>query len=246
MATFSNTSDSRIDMIYDLLTKSVNTEILKETIMGYTIALLSDLSPLKKSNINVDIGDLLMEIDDKSIDNYGEIFVSANLTKINLIDYIERLKPDVKYKIKSYNFKTNTIQISEIAFPILNNFGIKKIYIGFDKLDYINLNGLIITPLTINAVKSYTKLAHSLKKYNAYTQQFTPRLVVANVSTNSPFNIIENISQGDVINTINNIKVHTLDDLKKIIVQECKYITICTTNHKIDTICLNTYEKLNV
>ena len=120
-----------------------------------------------------------------------------------------------------------------------NNFGIKKLYIGFDKLDYVDFYGLIITPLTINAIESNTDLAYSLHKYNKYSQKFIPRLVIANILPNSSFNIFENISQGDVICKINDIKVHTLDDLKKIINCTDKYITVCTTNNKIDTICIN-------
>ena len=219
----------------DVLDKDKDDKIIS----GLTITKMSKISPLK--NIGIDLFDLIMEIDNKLINNFGELTININKLisiKMNLINYIERLIPNNEYQIKFFSISKQKIINSTIFFPNENNINIKKILPAFDKLEYINIAGLILTPLTVNALEIHNKVSTRLKKYLYYNDIFDPIVFVANIEPSSPFRLSENINIGDIIDKINGLKILTLNDVNNIIsnIANIKYITIETKNNKIDTI----------
>jgi S1-C subfamily serine protease len=245
LAKFSNTSESRI-----LLLNELNINKSQKIISGQTISILSKFSPLKI--IGGDVYDLLMEINNKTINNFGEInlkdstnqIISPNQiipTRIDLSDYVERLIPGPEYQIKFFSFNQKKIIDTKIIFPFENNIGVNKILPAFDKFNFLNIGGLILTPLTINIIEKNTKISIRLRKYSSYTERFTPKVLVANILPTSPFRLSENIVIGDIITKINSIEVFTLDDITKILenMPNNEYIIIETKNYKIDTISKN-------
>ena len=232
LAKFSNTSEFRINQLNE-----INIEKHNKIISGQTVSKMSKMSPLKTIDINP--FDLIIEIDNKVISNYGEITtISGNGIKMNFTDYIERLIPGIEYQIKFFSIKERKIISAKIIFPTENNIGVKKILPAFDQLNYINVGGLILTPLTINAMETNNKIALRLRKYSSYVERFCPKVFVANIDPSSSFRLSENINAGDVINKINGKEILTLDDVLEIIDKTTnnKYITIETKNNKIDTI----------
>jgi hypothetical protein len=213
---------------------------------------MSNLSPLK--NIGAELFDIIIEIDNKIISNFGEITISQNTSneqenngsntvtnKIDLTDYIEKLIPSYSYQIKFFSVKNKTIIETNIIFPTENNIGVKKLLPRFDEFSSFNLAGLILTPLTINAIESRNKISLRLRKYGYYTERFEPKIFVANIEPNSPFVIGENINVGDIITKINGNKIYTINDIK----EELKntnngYVTIETKNDKFDVIDIQT------
>jgi S1-C subfamily serine protease len=232
LAKFSNTSDNRIEMINEL-------NQMNNIKSGLTIALMSDRSPLKK--IGIDIGDLLIEFDLKPINNFGEIQLANKTLTLRLYEYIERLSPGEQYMIKYYSFKQNNIISDKIIFPLNDEMGINKIIPMFNKLNYIVLGGLILTPLTLNIIQYPSNISIKLRKYASYIERFTPRVIVANITPSSPFKLSENIQSGDVITNINDQNVNTLDQIIELLYNlksENKYLTIKTMNNKLDTISI--------
>ena len=266
LAKFSNTSEFRINQLNEM-----NTEKDKKIENGYTISLMSKLSPLKK--IGIELFDLLISINQKKISNFGEItlqnvsnnsesnnsesnnsepnknIISSILmseeinlnklmpTKIDLVDYIEKLIPNQEYEITFFSVKTKKIINSTIIFPMKLDIGVKKILPAFDNFDTLKIGGLILTPLTINAIEKQNKTAMRLRKYAYYTERFEPKILVANIEPNSPFRLSENIMVGDIITKVNGQNVYELNDIKKIIEkQNEKYLMIETKNNKIDVI----------
>lgn len=223
LATFSNTSDSRIIMI--------NEQSNSNIISGYTVSFISKYSPLV--NIDVNVGDLIIEFNNISINNFGELNLKL-AAKYDLIDYIDRLNTEKNYNIKFYSFKQNKIIETQLSFQNKNLIGIKKIIPVIDKLDYININGLIITQLTENLIEKYSKIRKTLSS----SDFLIPKLFVANILPNSEFILSENINQGDIIVKINDIEVFTIDDIKDILEKQNKYLTFTTKKHSIDTIKL--------
>ena len=229
---FSNTSEHRINMINNCLEES----IIKS---GYTISKISKYSPL----IDIDImaGDLIIEFDNILINNFGELNIKL-ASKYDLTDYVDRLQPETEYNIKFYSCNKNKIISSKIKFPNKNLLGIQKIIPIFDKLEYIDIGGLILTPLTQNVIINKFK---SLKKYLYNNEIITPRILVANILPNSQFKLSENIYQGDIISKINSIEVYTIDDIKNILKNlNKKYLTIETNKNIIDTINIESITKI--
>jgi serine protease Do len=222
LANFSNTSEHRINMI--------NKNLKDKTIIsGYTISFISKYSPL--NTIKVEPGDLIIEFNDILLNNFGELNLKL-AAKYELTDYIERLNTDKNYNIKFYSFSQNKIIDTQLKFKNENLMGIKKLIPILDKLDYININGLILSQLTINLIRKYTKIKKNLN----YVDYFTPKLIVANILPDSDFILNENIKQGDIITKINNINVFTINDVKELLKQNNDYLTFETKKYKLDTI----------
>jgi len=225
LTVFSNTSDHRINMI--------NTNLKEQLIKsGYTISLISKYSPL--IDINIMVGDLIIEFDNLLLNNFGELNIGL-ASKYDLTDYVDRLQTEQNYNIKFYSFAQNKIIDQQIKFPNKNLIGIKKIIPIFDKLDYINFGGLILTPLTQNIINKFKHL----NIYLHYNEIINPKIVVANILPDSQFKLSENIFQGDIISKINSIEIFTIDDVKQIlnsIHTDNKYFTVETKNNKIDSI----------
>jgi S1-C subfamily serine protease len=248
LAKFSNTSTYRIKQLNEL-----NTDKSNPIVSGFTISNMSKSSPLK--NIGIELFDIIIEIDNKMISNFGEITIGQDqkidqtqimASKMDLIDYVEKLIPSYSYQIKFFSIKNKKIINTSIIFPIENNIGVKKIIPKFDQFASFNLAGLILTPLTINAIESQNKISLRLRKYAYYTERFEPKVFVANIEPHSPFVISENINTGDIIIKINGTKIYTIDDIKEILKNiSDEYITIETKNDKIDIIDIQTLNEYN-
>ena len=227
LADFSNTSTDRILQInkIDINIKS-----------GITVNYLSNSSPLNK--INIGVGDVIINFDNYNIDNYGNINLNKDInnifSKMNLNYYFDRLTYDRFYKIIYYSSKKNKIIKDKIIFEDSNKYGIIKLFPLFDKLNYLYLGGLILSPLTINTV--YSKIG---KFINNKIDIFKNYVIVVNITPESPFNITENIVIGDIICSINNTKIEYISEIIKYIESTTdEYITILTHNNNIDTISL--------
>jgi S1-C subfamily serine protease len=233
---FSNTSEHRINMI----NKNLKEQSIIES--GYTVSLISKYSPL--INIDIMIGDLIIEFDNILINNFGELNIKL-ASKYDLTDYVDRLQPEKNYNIKFYSLKNNRIINAQIKFQNKNLIGIKKLIPIFDKLEYLDIGGLILTQLTQNVIINQFK---HLKKYLYYNEIIIPRILVANILPNSQFKLSENINQGDIIVKINFIEVFTIDDVKQILknlIQNEKYLTFETNKNLIDTISIETLKSLD-
>ncbi len=240
LAKFSNTSTDRIQMIMNNLNMTPNeTNMLS----GLTITIMSEHSPLK--NIGADVGDLIISFDNQDVSSYGILSNPNNPTSsitYDLLDYIERLTPAEPYNIKFYNFKTNNIIQTTIIFNDTDMMGIKKIIPQFDKLQYVKIGGLTISPLTINLMEKTSKLSLRLKKTSSLIERFEPKLMIVNIEPTSPFRLTENFTQGDNIVKINNKTVKSFNDilmfLKNLSLTD-KYLTIETKSNKIESININ-------
>jgi len=204
---------------------------------GYTLSLISKYSPL--NTINVEVGDLIIEFNNISINNFGELNIKL-ASKYELTDYINRLQTEKDYQIKFYSFKSNTIVDTVIRFNNSNQLGIKRIIPIIDKLEFIKIGGLILTPLTQNIISLHMK---QLKKYLKYDKILKAKVVVANILPDSVFRLSENINRGDIITKINGIDVSTIDDINKLLKEQKpddKFITLETDDKLIDTISIET------
>jgi len=230
LANFSNTSTCRINMINKRSGLNIDT--------GYTVIELSNNSPLKK--INFDVGDLILEFNNKKINNFGEL--QTDSFRCDLMDYVTKLIPNNFYNIKFYSFRENKIIDVKLIFDVNNLYGIKKLIPAIDKLDYLKLGGLILTPLTLNILEKKSTTSSKLRKLLLSINTFEPKIIIANILPDSPFNLSENFSNGDIIKSINNIIINTIDQLKNFLLNLSineHFLTIETINKKIDTISID-------
>ena len=233
MAKFSNTSDSRIEYINKL---SPNKKISS----GLTVSRVVNTSPLVQ--IGIEVGDLIFNFDNKNISNICELEIKKNY-KMVITDYIERLSPGIEYDISYFSLKNKQIFSKKIVFSDNNKNIIHKLIPVFDKLDYLTIGGIILSPITINLLESY-KISYKIRKYVHGIEKFKPKIVIVNIMPDSPFNISENLLIGDVIDTINDQKITTFDSLLNVLKNfNSEYLTISTLSGKLDTLSMANIRK---
>jgi hypothetical protein len=79
--------------------------------------------------------------------------------------------------------------------------------------------------------------------YNKIKFKKSPKVIISNILSGSTIKKNSVISEGDILYSINNIKIHSLNDIIKIIKdtvnKDSKYIILKNQNN--DTVCLNIF-----
>lgn len=247
---------SKID---NFILKYYNLQDLKR---GYLINKINENCCLYKAGIRQ--YDILLEIDDLEIDNYGEIKVSWNIEKINLNYLLYRYKLGDKIKIK-YLSKINN-DTSEIETELIleyPKFQIEKYYLNFKNLiiDYEVISGLVICNLSLNHISKSQifpssiepKRINELLSYSKHEKRFEKKIFLVNILPGSYTNSHNDIESGLFLEKINDIKVSNLNELRCVILNLKKYnenfikLTFC--NSKIIILDFNNlkqeHEKLS-
>jgi len=236
LVSYNNSSKDKIDQIKDILNMS-------EQITGVTINNISDYSPLK--TINLKNNDVILSFNNIPVDNYGYLRMKKNdlyvYSILHLKYYIHRLLINKEYNITFFSFETNSIVNTKIIFKDENILGIQRLIPQYDKLNYLNLGGLILIDLNNNTLE--LNIGSIIMKKNKISE-FIKYVVVVNKTSDSIFNITENINIGDIITNINDQKINCLNDIELYINNTShKYLTIQTLSKTIDTINTNTTKK---
>jgi len=189
----------------------------------------------------IDTGDIILEINDNKVDNYGEIKVSWSSEKINLENYLKRFNigDEIKIKfwlskqkkIKEINYKLNYI------FPI--NFGLPIL----EKIDYIVFGGLVLMNFSLNHINTYKNYYLDIFMSNNIKFKKNCKVIISNILSGSTIKKNDVINEGNVLYSINNIRIYCLKDvinvIKNTVNKDSKYLIL--KNEKNDTICLNIF-----
>jgi serine protease Do len=176
-------------------------------------------------------GDMIYEINGYRVDQYGEMTVPWSEDKVSLIDYVARLSvgEDVQLVIyRSGNKKKFSIKFSQMELP-----AIRKIYPGYEIVDYEVFAGMVVQPLTLNHIQLLGPNATGLAKYAELANQTEPVLVITHIFPNSQLYRSRVLVVGSTINEVNGIKVHTLGDFRKALKKPAhnKFFTIRATDN---------------
>lgn len=210
---------------------------------GYLIRKIYKTSPFYKSNIKK--GDLLCYFDNYKIDSYGECKTEWNDYKIHINDLLDRYPIGSSVLIKYICVdESKNIQIKDdkITFDNIDYYKLKIKHPPFEKIDYEILGGLIFMDLTINHILNLEnsqvsiKNILNLKNYVKRKKRFKNRVILTNILGESSINKYNVLKKGDIIKRINNIKVRTIEDVRKallkpIIKNKNYYITIKTKDN---------------
>jgi S1-C subfamily serine protease len=190
--------------------------------------------------------DIIYAVNEYAIDNYGEIKALCDDEKIYFDSYIHQQQMGTNIALKIYrngeplelNLKITCKEDDEDDDCVTMKFP------AYEKIDYEMFAGMIITPLTINYINVCTKERPGLRRYLTNLYGNSPRLVVANVFSDSKISHMQSVRFGDTINEVNGEKVITLDDFRRALAQsiETGYVVIKTT----DEITLDTDNVITV
>jgi hypothetical protein len=132
-------------------------------------------------------------------------------------------------------------KIIEIDYKLNYNFPIKFGLPILEKIDYIVFGGLVLMNFSLNHVNIYKDDYLDLFYSNKIKFKKTPKVIISNILSGSTIKKNEVINEGNILYSINDVKIHYLNDIIKVIKdtvnKDSKYIIIKNQNN--DTVCLN-------
>lgn len=194
----------------------------------YVVEVVSG-STLDKAGVKS--GDMIYEINGNRLDIFGEMAVSWSEDKISIIDYVTRLSIGDDLNLVAYRNgkrKEMTVKFSQSALP-----AIRRIYPGYEKIDYEVFGGMVVMPLTLNHIHALGATASGLAKFAELKNQSTPKLIITHIFPSSQMYRARSVTVGATINELNGMEVHTLDDFRKAIKSHAtdKFLTMRVSDH---------------
>ncbi len=187
-------------------------------------------SPLDKAGLKAQ--DMIYKINNNSVDIYGEMYAPwSKGDKISIIDYVSRLKVGQDVNIEFY--RQGKKMITSFKFSQAERPPIRRVYPGYENIEYESLGGLVIMPLTLNHVILLAQYNPELILYADVKKHMKPALIVTNIMLNSPAYRSRCITPGAVISEINGQKVETLQDYRNVLKKSINtgWFTIKTTEN---------------
>lgn len=201
------------------------TELLGNPLPGgcYVVEVVKN-STLYKAGVQR--GDMIYEINGHRLDVYGEMSVPWSEDKISLIDYVSRLSLGQDINLVVYRNgekKKFSAKFSQSELP-----AIRKVYPGYETIDYEIFGGMVVMQLTINHVMGLAKSVPGLAAYAEMKNQTDPVLIVTHIFPSSHLYKTRAISPGSTLNEINGITVGTLEEFRQAIKKpvDGKFLTI--------------------
>ena len=193
---------------------------------GIIISKIFEGSPFKGTDIKKDT--IITKIDNMSIDNYGLIENYKWLdSHINIDTFLNKFKNNETIKINYFNNnKSGSCSIK--LKPLKMN--IRIMYPLFEEIPFMIIGGMILMNLTMNHLFNYNKNDLSMLCIaNNREELLKDHLIVSFIFPNTKINILNNIVKNDLICKVNEIKVSSIDELKKalkkpIIINNKEYI----------------------
>jgi serine protease Do len=188
--------------------------------------------------VGIKAGDMIYKIDDYSVDIYGEMSVPwSKEDRISIVDYVGRLKFGHKIRIEYYRngaLKKASFTLTPVQSPV------RRMYPGYEKIDYEVIAGFVIMPVTLNHVVLLAQYTHELMAFTDPKKQTEPALMITHVMLNSPASRSRTVGAGGVIAEVNGLRVKTLEEFRAAVPLSIKsgYLTIKTTDNQFATLPL--------
>jgi S1-C subfamily serine protease len=160
---------------------------------------------------------MLYGVNGYKVDRFGEIVVPWSEDKISVYDYLNRFTIG---KIVNFVFYRNGKKI-DLNIKLTDDYNpvVDYVYPEFEpeKLDYEILGGIVVMQLTMNHVYLFMDNNDQLINYTHKELPQEPALIITHVLQNSQAGDSRLLDTGELIDTINGIKVKTLAEFRKAI-----------------------------
>lgn len=157
--------------------------------------------------------DIIYAVDEYSVDNYGEIEALFDDEKMRFDAYMAQQPIGTEVSLKVYRDGHPLELMVTITCEDKDSIAFK--YPAYEKIDYEIFAGMIVMPLTQNYIYACAKERPGIQRYLTTLYNAGPRLVVANIFSNSKLFHMQTIQYADTINEVNGEPVNTLDDFRK-------------------------------
>lgn len=175
----------------------------------YVVEVVKD-SPLYKAGVQR--GDMIYQINGHRLDVYGEMSVPWSEDKISIIDYVARLSVGEDLNLAVY--RNGARKSMNVKFSKTKRPAVRKIYPGYEDLDYEVIGGMVMVQLTLNHVHMLAKNVPGLAKYMEMKNQEKPAVIVTHIFPNSQLYRSRALPIGSTVLELNGIPVETIDDVR--------------------------------
>jgi len=188
-------------------------------------------SPLDKAGIRKN--DMLYQINGHSIDIYGDITVPWSEDRISIIEYISSIGVEEDINVVIYR-NGERIECT-VQFGSEFETGIKRIYPGYEEIDYEVFGGMVVMQLTLNHIEVFGQYVPGLQDYAKLKNQDNPVLIITHVLPTSALYLTRTFGPGVVLTHVNDLEVSTLEEFRTAIekTKERAFLTMrgCDTVH---------------
>jgi S1-C subfamily serine protease len=174
----------------------------------------------------VNEGDLLLQIDNFEIDNYGDIHFHNQIC--NYEEVVKYIKMNTEFKITIFNSKLKKIQEKKVKYTNKNLDETRKRYLNFDNIEYINSLGMTFMQLYTNHAliildnikKSKGFSLHPVRAFELSTFCMNlenlnkKKFFTSSINKNSLVFTVGNIQPGDDIQKINGKQIKSIKDIQ--------------------------------
>ena len=167
-------------------------------------------SPLAKAGVRA--GDMIYEMNGNQLDIYGELKMPWSEDKVSIIDYVSRIAIGQEVSLTVY--RNGERQEVVVKFDHSEVLPIRKMYPGYESIDYEIFAGMVVMELTLNHVKLLINQAPGLAKYMDLKYQAESVLVVTHIFPTSQLYRSRTFSAGITLHEINGMPVKTLEDFR--------------------------------
>ncbi len=167
-------------------------------------------SPAQKADIQP--GDMLYEINGYPVDLYAEMQLPESEDKVSVVDYAARLSLEQEINFVVYRKGEKLLLKTTFDFSPLP--AVRKVFPGFEAIDYEIFGGMVIMPLSLNHVQLLAGDATGLAEFIETGRQLEPQLVVTHIFPNSQTHRVRAINIGSLVKQVNGVSVKTLDELR--------------------------------
>jgi S1-C subfamily serine protease len=181
-------------------------------------------STLEKAGVKR--GDMIYAINGHAVDLYGEMTVPWSEDKVSIIDYVSRLSLGENIKLVVY--RNGVRKEFSVVFSNMELPAVRKIYPGYEPVDYEVFAGMVVMELTLNHIQIMGQNCSGLAKYAEMGKQGDSTLVVTHIFPTSQVYRSRALPLGSTINEVNGKKVHSLAEYRDAIknARSEKYLTI--------------------
>lgn len=168
-------------------------------------------SPLAKAGIQS--GDMIYEIDGYPLDIYCQMSVPWCEDKIDLMDYVARLA--IGDQVHLVYYRRGKRYETVVTFDHVDEPRIRKIYPGYEDIAYEIFGGIVVMNLTLNHIEMLAEHAAGLAQYIEIKNRNKPVLFISHVFPASQYARTRVVRPGYIIQAVNDVPVHTLDDFRQ-------------------------------
>lgn len=157
----------------------------------------------------VQAGDMVYAVNGYLIDRYGDVSVPWTEDKMMPIDILNRAQDGDQIELVYY--RNGEEKKASVALDSQKTLPIRQVYPDFEMstIGYTAIGGLVVMELTYNHIAEF---GASLNKYYKLENQTEPQLIISHVHPTSHAQRANIVSPGDIIDTVNGIKVRTLQE----------------------------------